>query len=229
MEEAVRQRASGMLQQRAGLVNLKVVLVGAISVGKTSIVQRFTRNIFSHALDSTIGASYQAAERTVGGHRFLFSVWDTAGQEAYHSLVPMYFRDATAVILVYASNSAQSFADAQEWLTDVRRHAPENVIVAVAGNKADLAAERAVSFEDGDAFAASVGGVFVETSAATGDGVVDLFEQIAMRVIDRGLAEPPPAAPEGTQEPADGDAAGRVHLDAEASSGRRPGPRRKCC
>jgi small GTP-binding protein len=150
-----------------GAMEMKVVLVGAVGVGKTSTVTRFTKNTFMEYCEATIGASYMAKDLEVDGQRVRFSIWDTAGQEQYHSLVPMYFRQAAAVILVYDITKKPTFQEAKEWVQEIRKNAPADVLIALAGNKCDLEGSRQVPAADAEEFAASIGGFHIETGRVT--------------------------------------------------------------
>ena len=76
------------------ICQFKLVLLGESAVGKSSLVLRFVKGQFHEYQESTIGAAFLT--QTVK-----FEIWDTAGQEGYHSLAPMYYRGAQAAIVVY--------------------------------------------------------------------------------------------------------------------------------
>lgn len=71
-----------------------------------------------------------------------YQIWDTAGQEKYHSLAPMYYRGAAAAIIVYDITSAQSFQTLKNWVRELQQLGPENIVIAVCGNKSDLEEKR---------------------------------------------------------------------------------------
>eukprot|EP01060_Flectonema_neradi_P004235 TRINITY_DN12765_c0_g1_i1.p1 TRINITY_DN12765_c0_g1~~TRINITY_DN12765_c0_g1_i1.p1 ORF type:complete len:198 (+),score=23.79 TRINITY_DN12765_c0_g1_i1:78-671(+) len=157
--------------------DLKVVMVGDISVGKTSIVTRFTSNKFSENVSQTIGASCLFRELDVEGTPVKFSVWDTAGQEIYHSMVPVYFRQAAGVILTYDVSNKSTLQAVHKWIEQIKGHAPPEVVVALVGNKSDLLEGE----DDGDEardIAMMIDGFSTLVSAKTGDNVVELFEEI---------------------------------------------------
>lgn len=83
--------------------SFKLVLLGASGVGKSSLIYRFCKDTFHEDTTTTIGADFQTADISVSNSQKVgFQIWDTAGQEIYNSLTPMYFRGAAAAIVVYS-------------------------------------------------------------------------------------------------------------------------------
>ena len=115
--------------------------------------------------------------KTVPEFKVKFEIWDTAGQERYHSLAPMYYRGAAAAIIVYDITSTESFNRAKNWVRELQRQGNPDLIVALAGNKADLAGQRAVEPSEAQGYADENGLYFIETSAKTSVNVGDLFEE----------------------------------------------------
>ena len=74
----------------------------------------------------------------VQGKQIKFQIWDTAGQEKYHSLAPMYYRGAAAAIIVYDITRPNTFKTLKNWVEELRNQGPKDIAIAVAGNKADL-------------------------------------------------------------------------------------------
>jgi len=123
-------------------------------------------------------------ERHVG-----FKIWDTAGQEKYRSLAPMYYRGSQAAILVYDITKPGSLAALQEWADELRRNGTTDLVLAVCGNKSDLHEDRLVDRRAGEDYARRIGAVYAETSAKDGDGVERLFMDVARRVPPRAQFE----------------------------------------
>ena len=194
---------------------VKLVLLGDSGVGKTSLAFRFVHNSYQPFVEATIGATYlsrnlvvpeQAPQNTVDDATNTTStkssssprkavelkIWDTAGQERYQSLTPLYFRGAGAALLVYDVTKLHSYQTLQRWVRELQHGGPENVLLTIVGNKCDLAAERTVLQQDAAAYAESIGAVYMEASAKTGENVVSIFESIALRVSqqDRFLRPP---------------------------------------
>jgi len=111
-----------------------------------------------------------------------FEIWDTAGQERYRSLAPMYYRGAAAAIVVYDITNQDSFAGAKSWVKELQRRGDPNVVIALAGNKADLDSRRKVEFEEANAYAEENGILHLETSAKNANNVKALFVEIAKKL-----------------------------------------------
>jgi len=160
----------------------KLVLLGDSAVGKSSLVLRFVKKQFFEYQESTIGAAFLTQTVVVGDYTVKFEIWDTAGQERYHSLAPMYYRGAAAAIVVYDITSKQSFVRAKQWVKELQRQAKDNMVIALAGNKLDLAEQRQVDPEEAKAYADENGILFHETSAKTNHNVSEVFQVIAKKL-----------------------------------------------
>ena len=159
------------------MVEVKIVMVGDMSVGKTSLANRFTQGEFREDVRTTLGSTCLFKEQDVGGQRVRFSLWDTAGQEVYHSMVPVYFRQAAAVVLVYDVTSTDSYEGAKKWLTQIEEHAPSDVVVAIVGNKIDLPSR--IDDTDAEEFdPPEFHTVKMDVSAKTGENINALFSKI---------------------------------------------------
>uniref|UniRef100_A0A061SJJ3 Ras-related protein Rab-5C n=1 Tax=Tetraselmis sp. GSL018 TaxID=582737 RepID=A0A061SJJ3_9CHLO len=173
------------------LQQAKLVLLGDMGAGKSSLVLRFVKGQFFDHQESTIGAAFLT--KTIPDLNVKFEIWDTAGQERYHSLAPMYYRGAAAAVIVYDITSAESFTRAQSWVKELRQQGSPNLIIALAGNKADLEADRKVVADDARAYAEENGLFFMETSAKTATNVDEVFYTLAEKLPK----SPTPAAPTG--------------------------------
>mmetsp|Transcript_19220 Transcript_19220/g.44728 ORF Transcript_19220/g.44728 Transcript_19220/m.44728 type:complete len:228 (+) Transcript_19220:82-765(+) len=164
----------------------KLVLLGDAAVGKSSILMRFLQNKFSDGIETTVGAAFSTKTIEVNESKEVkFEIWDTAGQERFRSLAPMYYRGASAAVVVYDQTNSVTFDRAQEWVRQVMTTSTNpKIVIALAANKMDMAEQRAIPLEAAEAFAKQEGLVFLETSAKTGKNVAKLFEAVALRLPD---------------------------------------------
>jgi|EP01083_Nonionella_stella_P044172 small GTP-binding protein len=162
--------------------HFKLVLLGDAAVGKSCLVVRFVRDEFYEFQEPTIGAAFLTQTVALDDATVKFEIWDTAGQERYRSLAPMYYRGAAAAIVVYDITDPDSFAGAKSWVKELQRRGDPNVIIALAGNKADLEARRKIPLEEAEAYAEQNGILHVVTSAKEGTNVKNLFVEIANKL-----------------------------------------------
>lgn len=162
--------------------HFKLVLLGDTAVGKSCLVVRFVRNEFFEFQEPTIGAAFLTQTVALDDATVKFEIWDTAGQERYRSLAPMYYRGAAAAIVVYDITNKDSFNGAKSWVKELQRRGDPNVVIALAGNKADLESRRKVEFEEAQAYAEENGLLHLETSARNSTNVKDLFVEIAKKL-----------------------------------------------
>ncbi|KAL0241973.1 hypothetical protein I308_106147 [Cryptococcus tetragattii IND107] len=119
-------------------VQVKLVLLGEAAVGKSSLVLRFTSGDFDENTSPTIGAAFLTQKCRLENRIVKFEIWDTAGQERFHSLAPMYYRNAQAAVVVYDITKAASLEKAKAWVKELQRQANANIVIALVGNKLDL-------------------------------------------------------------------------------------------
>jgi len=162
--------------------HFKLVLLGDTAVGKSCLVVRFVRDEFFEFQEPTIGAAFLTQTVALDDATVKFEIWDTAGQERYRSLAPMYYRGAAAAIVVYDITNQDSFAGAKSWVKELQRRGDPNVVIALAGNKADLESRRKVEFEEANSYAEDNGILHLETSAKNANNVKALFVEIAKRL-----------------------------------------------
>ncbi|KAI3622674.1 gtp-binding protein ypt5 [Moniliophthora roreri] len=156
------------------------------------LVLRFVKDQFDDYRESTIGAAFLTQTVTLDdGTTVKFEIWDTAGQERYKSLAPMYYRNANCAVVVYDITQSASLEKARNWIRELQRQADPSIVIALCGNKSDLAARRQVTEEEAKKYAEEEGLMWGETSAKTGEGVSDIFTAIAKKLP---LTAPPPRA-----------------------------------
>ena len=116
----------------------KIVLLGDTAVGKTSLCARLVNGTFDSFSEPTIGAAFLTKTVQTGDITHRLEIWDTAGQERYKALAPMYYRGATAALIVYDVTNEESFQGAKTWIEELRGQGKPNVVIILVGNKYDL-------------------------------------------------------------------------------------------
>merc|ERR1719300_1338055 len=161
----------------------KVVLLGDAAVGKSSLVERLQNNEFSEEKPSTIGAYFCIKKMTVAGKEVSLNIWDTAGQEKFKSLAPMYYRGAAACLILYDVTNRDSFENAKNWVKELNDKNKDCKVKILIGNKNDLDGKE-INEEDVKEFVEETGceNTF-EVSAKTGDRVEEVFEYLAKEVM----------------------------------------------
>jgi small GTP-binding protein len=160
--------------------SFKVVFVGNASTGKTSIIRRYYDNAFTSEVPPTIGSAYVTREVNTSNGPRLLQIWDTAGEERYRSLVPMYSRGAVVAVVVFDLSNRESFMDVEDWIQNVQVGETLQCRIVIAANKVDL--PPVVPVCEIDKWASDGGWSLVYVSAQSGEGISGLFETIAALV-----------------------------------------------
>nr|XP_023998961.1 ras-related protein Rab-21 [Salvelinus alpinus] len=174
--------------------SFKVVLLGEGCVGKTSLVLRYCENKFNDKHITTLQASFLTKKLNITGKRVNLAIgqslsMDTAGQERFHALGPIYYRDSNGAILVYDITDEDSFQKVKNWVKELRKMLGNEICLCIVGNKVDLEKERHVSVEEAEGYAESVGAKHYHTSAKLNKGIEELFLDLCKRMMETAQAE----------------------------------------
>lgn len=171
--------------------NFKVVVVGDANVGKTSLLHRYAKGDFYSNSEPTISPTplTRMIEFPGSGAKAKLQIWDTAGQEKYRSVTPIYYRDAAAAICVFDVTNRESLEDAKKWLADLRQYSQAHIVIGLAGNKCDLYEKEEVSLEEAKHFQEENKiDVFQQTSAKENIGIDELFKGLLEKIeINKNL------------------------------------------
>lgn len=173
------------LQSHHSLSSLSLSLLG---VGKSCLLLQFTDKRFQPVHDLTIGVEFGARMVNLDDKLVKLQIWDTAGQESFRSITRSYYRGAAGALLVYDITRRDTFQHLSRWLEEARQHAQSNMVIMLIGNKNDLEHRRAVSTDEGKAFAEANGLIFMETSAKTAYNVESAFINTAEKIHGKILS-----------------------------------------
>ena len=158
------------------LIKLKLIVVGNQGTGKSSILNRFVNETFEENYQATIGLDFHSKNITIHDQDVRLIIYDTAGQEKFRSLIPMYIREAQIILFIYDISDKDSFDSIPKWIQQVNDVINKEVVFVLIGNKLDLESNRKVTFEEGKKLAEKSNYVFQEVSAKTGENFEKLFE-----------------------------------------------------
>lgn len=177
-------------------LRVKVMSLGDGAVGKSTLIKRYCEGRFVQKYITTIGIDYGVKPVKILGVDVKVNFFDTSGGEEFKEIRVEFYAKSNGVLLVYDVNNKASFTDLDKWLDEADKHGcplsqlyrnVEVPFVILCANKTDLP-RRAVSKQEGMQFAAKHGMFYYETSAATGDSVVEamncLFEKIVGHHIE---------------------------------------------
>ena len=161
----------------------KILTIGDGGVGKTSILRRYVENKFLKHHLSTIGIDFLSKTLKIKDKEIKLKIWDTAGQERYRQITSHIYKDADGIILVFDVTSEESFNQITDWMEQIKNNvSKEEVNLILIGNKCDLA-DRMVEKERGEKMAEKLKIKYFETSALTGQGINEAFEELAKQIF----------------------------------------------
>jgi len=167
-------------------VDLKVVLLGKHSVGKTCLVERFLHGKFKDNTVATVGAAFGAKKLDINGKEITLGIWDTAGQERYESMSRIYYRSAKAAIVCFDLSDPSSFDKVRFWIDELLQN-EENCDIYIAGTKLDAIGSIVYLPEEVREYATKIGAKIFQTSAKTGAGIDELFHDIAQSFVKKTM------------------------------------------
>ncbi|EWS76429.1 Rab-family small GTPase (macronuclear) [Tetrahymena thermophila SB210] len=165
----------------------KVVIIGEGRVGKTSLLVRYCKGEYSDKQESTINAFCLQKQIQVNEtDKVNIAIWDTAGQEKYKALAPMFYQEAVCAIIVYDITFKESFDKVKMWVTELTKTLDTSqIILCIAGNKCDLEKDRQIDKYFAESYAYQVGACHFMTSAKNNKGINELFQYIGSEILKR--------------------------------------------
>lgn len=162
------------------VVELKIILLGDVGVGKTNIISRYISGDFNQSLNPTVGSSFGEKKIKKDGVTYLLKVWDTVGQERYNSITKLFVQGSHIIILVYSIDNLQSFQKLDFWLTFIRENLKDGkYILALIANKRDLFENELVTKEEGEKYAEQMDAKFALLSAKYDQQtIINFFETL---------------------------------------------------
>lgn len=164
-------------------VAIKVVVVGNGAVGKSSMIQRYCKGIFTRDYKKTIGVDFLERQISVRGEDVRLMLWDTAGQEEFDAITKAYYRGAQACAIVFSTVDRDSFEAVEKWRTKVEDECG-NIPMVLVQNKIDLIDQALVKVEEADELAKRLRLKFYRASVKEDLNVNDVFMYLTEKYLE---------------------------------------------
>ena len=177
---------------------LKIILLGEVFTGKTSLINAYTKEKFNPEVNTTTSPSYFSKLITVGNQTILVNIWDTAGQEKFRSMNKIFIKKSNIVLFIYDITRKKTFKELSFWVKYVENCiGKDNIIFCVVGNKLDLFDKEEelkqknfefdlVDTEEAREFANNIGADYLETSAKeSGSAFVKFLDKIIGQYVEK--------------------------------------------
>ena len=170
--------------------NIKIILLGEAGVGKTNLINVAIGQGFNPNINSTLNTTFIEQQLEYNNKTYVYTIWDTAGQEMYRSLNKIFMKGAKIVIIVYSIETRKSFEELNYWIDNVKETlGDDNYVMAIVANKADLFESQVVDDKEGKDLANKYKIKFCLTSAKDEpDGFKKFLTDLIKEYI--GLVEP---------------------------------------
>ena len=163
----------------------KILTLGETTVGKTSLLNKFTENTFSKTQFATIGIDFKLKKININGKTIELKIWDTAGQERYRNLTKQYYKGADGILLIFDLTKKETFLKINDWIDQLNSHFNQDEIsIILIGNKKDLS-DREISYEEGNQRGKELNILYFETSAKTGENVNEAFNSLTNEILKK--------------------------------------------
>ena len=153
----------------------KILFLGDTSVGKTSLLIRYTDNKFDSDSLPTLGVDVRNKYVSLEQKRIRLDIWDSAGQERFRNLTKNFYHGANAIIFVYDITNKKTFETLKTWLIEAQKDVTNETEMIIVGNKIDLNEKREVNFQTSESLGKKNNIEVFESSAKTGEGVEEMF------------------------------------------------------
>lgn len=171
-------------ESKTVFTNYKIILLGDVSVGKTSIVVRYIDNKFTEHYICTISAENRTKIIKEENESIRLNIWDTVGQEKFRSITRQYFRNSQGAIIVFDITRRETFDNVKSWINELNTYGEKDTSIIVVGNKSDLDEKREVPMKDilnilNDEY------LYFEVSARNGNNISMAFDKLIKLMVEK--------------------------------------------
>ena len=166
-------------------VAVKVLVVGNGAVGKSSMIRRYCKGIFTTNYKKTIGVDFLEKQLRLDDNDIRLMLWDTAGQEEFGAITKSYYRGAQACVLVFSTTDRDSFLAIESWRKKVQDEVGTDIPLVLVQNKIDLLDEAVVEQHEAEGLAKKLKLRFYRTSVQENLNVDQVFQYLSEKHIQK--------------------------------------------
>nr|CAB3265429.1 CiRBJ Ras-associated protein Rap1 [Phallusia mammillata] len=169
--------------KRKKCLRVKIISMGNAECGKSCIIKRYCERRFVSKYLPTVGIDYGVTKVHVKDKELKVNIFDMAGHPYFFEVRNEFYKDAQAALLVYDACDRKSFESLDLWLQEMgKQQLVDDVVVFVCANKVDMG-KRVVDRLEGQLWSQGKGFSYYETSAATGEGITEVFQDLFEQLV----------------------------------------------
>lgn len=169
-------------------IPMKVLIVGNGAVGKSSMIQRYCKGVYTNDYKKTIGVDFLEKKLSLNGEELRLMIWDTAGQEEFDAITKSYYRGAAGCVVAFSTTDRDSFDSVEKWIEKVEDEV-QNIPMVLVQNKIDLVDQAVMTPDEANALAEKVKLKFYRTSVQENFKVTEVFQYLAEKYLAKRKAE----------------------------------------
>ena len=167
----------------------KILFLGGVGVGKTSIINRYVKNIIQNDQKPTIGIDYRTKIVKYNNKNIQLKIFDTSGQERFRSLTKNYYQRTDGIIMVFDVKNYETFEELTYWMEEIKKNCNKSKIgLILVGNKNDgNLDEKKINKEQANSIAKEYDFKYIETSALIDYNIKECFELMVHTLFEKNI------------------------------------------
>jgi small GTP-binding protein len=165
-------------------IKYKIMLLGNMAVGKSSIMYRFTEDNFNVNMMGTAGIDIKKKKIKLNDTEITLMIYDTAGHDRFRQITKSQYKGSKGIILIYDVTDRKAFESVSDWMDHIKTNADSGVEIILVGNKIDMT-NRTITEEEGKALSNKYNVQIIETSALTGYNIEKAFTTLVQNIQNR--------------------------------------------
>lgn len=164
----------------------KLLLLGDSGVGKSSLLMQYVDRIYEISYITTIGIDFKSKIISdIDNKNIKIHIYDTSGQERFKCITNTYYKGVNGIILMFDLCDKQTFDNLEYWYNEIKKHASDNVIIYIVGNKIDCKNRREINIKEATDFATKIDAVYMEITVKNIEMTEKLFKNITTDIFHK--------------------------------------------